>query len=171
MQGSISGNIINVFFWENIRNFQSGLFKDISFREKFRSLRPKSALGSPIIHYLFKIIDDILLFLWVETPCPAFGYVEKWLDLKDKVNFKIFDVTDRKIYIYILPSISRSKGNQTMKFGQLMQNKMQNNFFRKSYKNVLVPDFMKNWAYLRINSLKYYKDWFYCMSKWKSTKI
>ena len=41
---------------------------------------------------------------------------EKRLDQKDKVNFKIDDVTT--IAIHILPNISQSKGNQTMKFGQ-----------------------------------------------------
>ena len=41
--------------------------------------------------------------------------------LKNKVDFKIYDVTTWKtITIHILPSMSKSKGNQTMKFGQLM---------------------------------------------------
>ena len=37
------------------------------------------------------------------------------------------------IAIHILPSSSRSKGNQTMKFGQLMEYNMRNIFFEKSY--------------------------------------
>ena len=43
-----------------------------------------------------------------------FGHVEK-----DKVNFNVCGVTTRKqtIAIHILPNISQSKGNQTMKFG------------------------------------------------------
>ena len=51
-----------------------------------------------------------------------FGYVEKQLDRKVKVNSKIYDVTDWTsiITIQILPNISRSKGNQAMKFGQLI---------------------------------------------------
>ena len=41
--------------------------------------------------------------------------------LKNKVDFKIYDVTTWKtITIHILPSMSKSKGNQTMKFGQLV---------------------------------------------------
>ena len=35
--------------------------------------------------------------------------------------------------MHILPNISRSKGNQTMKFGQLMECNMRNIFLEKSY--------------------------------------
>ena len=35
--------------------------------------------------------------------------------------------------IYIFPSISRSKGNQAMKFGQLIEYNMRNIFLEKSY--------------------------------------
>ena len=37
------------------------------------------------------------------------------------------------ISIHILPNISRSKGNQTMKFGQLIEYNMRNTFVEKSY--------------------------------------
>ena len=37
------------------------------------------------------------------------------------------------ITIHILPDISRYKGNQAMKFGQLIEYNMQNIFFEKSY--------------------------------------
>ena len=37
------------------------------------------------------------------------------------------------ITIHILPNISRSKGNQTIKFGQLLEYSMRNIFLRKSY--------------------------------------
>ena len=43
----------------------------------------------------------------------------------------------------MLPIISRSKGNQAIKFFQLVEHKMLNIFLEKSYKNVLgklVPD-------------------------------
>ena len=51
------------------------------------------------------------------------------------VNFKIYDVTDwrKKIAVHILPNISRSKGNQTMKFGQLIEYNMRHFFLEKSY--------------------------------------
>ena len=49
------------------------------------------------------------------------GYIEKRLDKKALVNFKIYDVTDwtKIITIHILSNFSRSKDNKTMKFGQL----------------------------------------------------
>ena len=37
------------------------------------------------------------------------------------------------IAIYILPNISRSKANQTMKFRQLIEHNMRNSFIEKSY--------------------------------------
>ena len=37
------------------------------------------------------------------------------------------------IAIHTLPNISRIKGNQTMKFGQLTEYDMKNNFLEKSY--------------------------------------
>ena len=37
------------------------------------------------------------------------------------------------IAIHILPNISRSKGNQTMNFGQLIECNMRNIFLEKSY--------------------------------------
>ena len=39
----------------------------------------------------------------------------------------------KTIAIHILPNISRSKGNQTMKYGQLIQYNMRNIFLKKSY--------------------------------------
>ena len=37
------------------------------------------------------------------------------------------------IPIHVLPNISRSKGNKTMKFGQLIEYNMKNIFVEKSY--------------------------------------
>ena len=52
------------------------------------------------------------------------------------------------IVIHILPNISRSKVNQTMKFGMLVEYNMRNIALEKSYTNVLeklVPDpFLEN---------------------------
>ena len=39
----------------------------------------------------------------------------------------------KTIAIHILPSISRSKGTQTMKFAVLIENDMRNIFFEKLY--------------------------------------
>ena len=68
----------------------------------------------------------------------------------------------RTMSIHILTNISRSKDNQTMKFGQLIEYNMRNIFLEKSYENVmeiLFPDpFLKyqNSAYLLIISLTFY---------------
>ena len=53
------------------------------------------------------------------------------------VDFKIWDVTDRTpiITIHILPSISRIKSNQTMKFGQLIKYDVEVHFFKYQAKN------------------------------------
>ena len=47
------------------------------------------------------------------------------------------------ILIHIMPNTSRGKGNQTIKFGQLIECNMRNIFLEKSYTNVvekLVPN-------------------------------
>ena len=46
------------------------------------------------------------------------------------------------IAIHILPDISRSKGNQTMKFGQLIEYIMRNVFLEKSTETVVVKLFL-----------------------------
>ena len=50
--------------------------------------------------------------------------------------------------MYVLPSISRSQGNHTTKFGQLIEHNIRNIFLEKSYTKYvekLVPDpFTKN---------------------------
>ena len=43
----------------------------------------------------------------------------------------------RTIAIHILPNISRSKGNQTMKFGQLVEYQMRNIFSKNHTQNVV----------------------------------
>ena len=71
-----------------------------------------------------------------------------------------------------MPNISRSKGNQTMKFGQLIECIMKNKITENHIQNVvekLVPDpFLKNenWAYLWINWLNFQIVFFYCVPSW-----
>ena len=75
------------------------------------------------------------------------------------------------IAMHILPNISRSKGNQTLKFGQLIECNIGNIFLYKLYtkcggESILRPLSKKqNSAYFRINSLKFYIVCFYCMLK------
>ena len=80
------------------------------------------------------------------------------------------------ITIHILPNISKSKENQTMKFGQLIENEMRNIFLEKSYAKcggeASNRCFIKNQTsvYLWVNSLSCYKVCFHCLSKSRSTK-
>ena len=52
-----------------------------------------------------------------------------------KMFVKIYDATTwlTNNSIHILPNISRSKGNQTLKFGQLIEYNMRNIFAEKSH--------------------------------------
>ena len=71
--------------------------------------------------FVFKIFTFLSLL---------FGHVSKRPDLKGKVNFKFYDVT---AWLTNNCNISRSKGNQTMKFGQLIECDMRNIFLEKSF--------------------------------------
>ena len=59
-----------------------------------------------------------------------FGYVGK---RPDKKIFMTSQTGQQMITIHMLPSISRSKGNQTMKFGKIMGYDIRNIFLEKSY--------------------------------------
>ena len=62
--------------------------------------------------------------------CPGFfNHAGKRFDQKAKLNFKMYDVTDLNTNNY---NISRSKSNQTMKFGQLIVYNMRNPFLEES---------------------------------------
>ena len=77
-----------------------------------------------------------LFFLEIfKLSCRLFGYVEKRLDKKAKVNSKsMTSQTGEQINkVHMLSNISRRKGNQTMKFGQLIDYCMRNIFLEKSY--------------------------------------
>ena len=73
------------------------------------------------------------------------------------------------IATHILINKSRSKGNQKMIFGQLIEYNMRNIFLKKSYRKchgeaIPMPFSKKqNWAYLWINCVKLYTICFYCM--------
>ena len=58
-----------------------------------------------------------------------FGHVAKRLDWKNKVNFKFYGVIGW--LTNILPNILKSKGNQTMTFGQLIEYNMRTIFLGK----------------------------------------
>ena len=85
---------------------------------------------------LFISSENLFSFSGCLTFCHDFLVMqEKRLDQKDMVNFKIHDVTTwLTIAIHILPNISQSKGNQTMKFGQLIECNNRNIFLQKLYR-------------------------------------
>ena len=65
------------------------------------------------------------------------------------------------IAIHILPNISRSKGNQTIKFGQLIEYNMRTIFLEKSYTKC-DGETTSRLAYLWMNSLKFHAVCLYC---------
>ena len=78
-------------------------------------------------YFMLKALFVLEVFTFLSW---LFGYAEKRLDKKAMVNLKIFDVKDwainnRNTYI---PNISRSKGNQAMKIGQLIKYSVKNIF-------------------------------------------
>ena len=118
-------------------------------------------------YFTLKALFVLKIFIFLSQ---LSGHVEK---RKDKVNFKIYDVTAYEtIVIHILRYISRCKDNQTAIFGQLIEYNMINIFLEKTYTNcggeTSSRSFSKksNYAYLRINSLKFYTVYFYCMPNW-----
>ena len=104
-----------------------------------------------------------------------FGHVKKGLIKKIRLILKCMTSRPGKqtITIHILPNISRSKGNKTMKFGQLIKHNMTNIFLGKSStkcsRETIPRLFFKsqNWAYLCTNSLKFYTVCFYCTLSWR----
>ena len=80
------------------------------------------------------------------------------------------------IVLHILHNILRGKGNQTIKFGQLIEYNKRNIFLEKSYTKCggdTFPDHFRknqNLAYLWINSLKFYTVSFHCMLRLRLSK-
>ena len=74
------------------------------------------------------VLEIFQFLFWI------FGNVGKRLDKTAKVIFKNYDSQAGKqtTAVHILPDISRSKGNQTIKLGQLIKFNMRNIFLKKS---------------------------------------
>ena len=76
-----------------------------------------------------------LSFLKNLNICPTFFvHLGKSLDKKTKVDFEIMNLKSEKqtVAIHILSNISKRKGNQTTKFGQLIQYNV-GDFFIKNH--------------------------------------
>ena len=83
------------------------------------------------VYFTLKALFVVKVF---EFSSSLFGHIEKRLDKKAKVIFKNCDVINWETNYYkihILLNISRSKGNQTMEFGQLIGYNMRNNFLEQ----------------------------------------
>ena len=95
-------------------------WKRLQNDEKYFLFYLKSSFSSEDIEVFFFTFWSCLLHLFRKN---------------DKVNFKFYEVTAwlSNIVRHILSNISRSKDNQTMKFGQLMEYKMRKVFLEKSY--------------------------------------
>ena len=80
----------------------------------------------------------MILFLRYLNFCSEFlGHVGKRIDKKAIrliSNFIMSQAGMQIITIYLLPNISRIKGNQTVKLGQLIEYNMRNIFLEDSYK-------------------------------------
>ena len=73
-----------------------------------------------------------------------------------------------------MTNIPKSKGNQATKHGQLIKFNFTNLFLEESYTKYvekLFPDPFSNWAYLWINTVKFYIFCLYCLASWRLLKL
>ena len=94
--------------WKPFKNYEKRFL--FHLKNSFRS-QDIWVFANFLIMYKNGLIRNIRLFLEFMTSQP--GY--------------------QTVAMYILPNISRSKGNQTMKFGQLTECNLRNIFVEKSY--------------------------------------
>ena len=112
--------------------------KNFTLKGALSGLRQFLATDSPLkmmknaFYFTSRSLSILKIFKFLSW---LFVHEAKWLDKKGKVNFSFFDVIAwLTIVIHILPNISTSKGNQAMKYGQLIECNMRNIFFfEKSY--------------------------------------
>ena len=88
--------------------------------------------------FYFTLKAFFILKIFYKLSSYFFILVKKQLDQKDKVDFKIYDVTswlinncNKHIDQYL-----KKKANQAIKFGQLIVYNMRNIFLEKSHKKV-----------------------------------
>ena len=74
--------------------------------------------------------QDILVFVTIFRSCKKNGLIRK-ISLTSK--FMSSQPGLQTIAIHILPNISQSKGNQTLKFGQFIEYNKRNIFLQKLY--------------------------------------
>ena len=92
--------------------------------------------------FYFALLKDLLAFQKLQLLFWISGHVWKRLDKKAKVNFisTMPQTGSQTITINILTDILKSKGYETMKFGQLIEynmTKIQNIFLKNHAQNVV----------------------------------
>ena len=99
--------------------------------------------------------QDILIFVLNFWACRKNGFIRK---IRLISKFMTLQPGKQTIEIHISPNISRSKGNQTMKFGQSIEYNMRIIFLEKSYTKCDVKTISRTFSkiYFWINSLKFY---------------
>ena len=96
------------------------------------------AAESPLKWWKMLFISPWKLFSFLKYLNFCFDFLVVWKNgLIRKINLISKFVTSQSGYqtiaIHMLTNISRSKGNQAMKFGQLIEHNMKNIFLKKSY--------------------------------------
>ena len=96
--------------------------------------------GSSLIMMKTSFISCLKLFLlsiYIKFCLDFLVIQKKQLDQKDKVNSKVYNITTwfTNNYNTLLSNISQSKGSQPMKFGQLIEYKKKNIFFKNYAEN------------------------------------
>ena len=93
--------------------------------------KPFKMMKNPF-YFVLKVLFVLEIFKFLSW---LFDCVEKRLDKKAQVNSKMYDATGYTTSNYntCMSITSRNKGNQAMKFGQLIEYNTKNIFLQKSY--------------------------------------
>ena len=116
-----------------------------------------------------KIVGSLKLIRNSEIRNSIRGFMRDKVDLWRHHLWNIF-------LIHMLPNISRSKSNMTMKFGQLKKCNIRSIFIEQVFTKMLEkvsPDFFLKhhiWAYIWINSRKFYTACFCYIANWGFSK-
>ena len=124
------------FVYYNRQSGFEGLLKDtLSGLRRFLANESPLKVMKIVFYFIIKalyVLKIVRFLSWI------FGQVEKLFDQKDQVDLKIYDVTTWETNNYnthrgieYTQNISRSKGNQTKKSGQLIEHNMRNIFLEK----------------------------------------
>ena len=110
---------------ELFRTFKLERFANM-LKGALSGLRQFLATESPLkmtknaFYFTSKALSGRKIFKYLSR---LFAHVSNWLDWKDKVNFKFYDVA-----AWLAINCNTHKGNQTMKLGQLIEYNMRNIF-------------------------------------------